>query len=108
MKTKDAKVGVKRKDAKVGVKAKDGKVGVKAKDAKAGSKTGKKPAIYTEASRHQVKAVVGIKGVGNYGIFKIEGARVDMSRRKAAIWLVKRCKQLHIAVPDQVRALARS
>ena len=96
MKTKGAKVGVKTKDAKVGVKAKDAKVGVQ------------KPAIYTEHSRHQVKAVVGIKGVGNYGIFKIEGARVDMSRRKAAIWLVKRCKQLHIAVPDQVRALARS
>jgi uncharacterized secreted protein with C-terminal beta-propeller domain len=91
VKTKDAKVGVKKKDAKVGVKAK-----------------AQKPAIYTEASRHQVKAVVGIKGVGNYGIFKIEGARVDMSRRKAAIWLVKRCKQLHIAVPDEVRALARS
>ena len=96
MKTKGAKVGVKTKDAKVGVKAKDAKVGVQ------------KPAIYTEHSRHQVKAVVGIKGVGNYGIFKIEGARVDMSRRKAAVWLVKRCKQLHIAVPDQVRALARS
>ena len=108
MKTKDAKVGVKRKDAKVGVKAKDGKVGVKAKDAKAGSKIAQKLAIYTENSRHQAKAVVGIKGVGNYGIFKIEGARVDMSRRKAAVWLVKRCKQLHIAVPDQVRALARS
>ena len=105
MKTKGAKVGVKTKDAKVGVKAKDAKVGVKAKDAKVGVQ---KPAIYTEHSRHQVKAVVGIKGVGNYGIFKIEGARVDMSRRKAAVWLVKRCKQLHIAVPDQVRALARS
>ena len=105
MKTKGAKVGVKTKDAKVGVKAKDAKVGVKAKDAKV---VVHKPAIYTEHSRHQVKAVVGIKGVGNYGIFKIEGARVDMSRRKAAVWLVKRCKQLHIAVPDQVRALARS
>ena len=95
MKTKDAKVGVKTKD-------------VKPKDAKVGGKTGAKPAIFTEHTRHQVKAVVGIKGVGNYGIFKIEGARVDMSRRKAAIWLVKRCKQLDIAVSDQIRTLARS
>ena len=90
------------------MKTKGAKVGVKTKDAKVGGKTGAKPAIVTEHSRHQVKAVVGIKGVGNYGIFKIEGARVDLSRRKAATWLANRCKELHVAVSDKIRTLARS